>query len=499
MNRNHVVGALALLVLWGLAAAIRWAHVDEVTLGSDAIGQFLGAWTVLHGGKPVPPNPEAGHSLWVGGLLPVMLAGSLRELFVLRFAVGALVAPLGAWTAAQFADGYRKWVAGALAGLILAWDPGLTDTLVVSFRGYGAPEWIAAALAAAAAGGRRGAIGSALCLVGATGQHPMSAGVVVVTAMGVWFHLREHRRWFAVALVAAAVPRVLWLADLGNCGAGMLVCLSHVATGSAEPDVGVFAMVRRALWDRFVVDLGWGGAALLGLGGLLACTERRTRPLALFTLLAMFGVFALGLTIQGLRPYHFRAWMPLMAVTAGLGFSVRAWTPLLAVGTVLLLPVRWTLPPGPQGEVQRVDALAQSLRHSESPVRVEAVWFGDPVGVEPGALVLAAMQAGWSVEPASWEDGQPVVVLVNLDEAGEGRMWTDAVLSREQAMPARIDAPAKALWPDVRVLRFPTLHAAECAVLDAHPVAVGGSFDWLKAMAPGAPARGWSVPVSCAE
>ena len=133
--------------VFGLALMLRLRHLDEVTLGSDSLGQFLSSWSVLYGGTPVPPNPEGGHSLWVLGLPCVLGADTLKQVFTLRFVLGALVAPLGAWATHRLSSSTRlSWLAGALAGLVLAWDPGLVDTLVVSFRGYGAPELIALAM-----------------------------------------------------------------------------------------------------------------------------------------------------------------------------------------------------------------------------------------------------------------------------------------------------------------------------------------------------------------
>jgi len=306
---------VALLALWALATGVRWRHLHEVTLGSDALGQFLGAWTVISGGAPVPPNPEGGHSLWLWGLPCVLGGSSLEQVFAIRFALGALVAPVGALAAALLSGGRRRaWLAGALAGVVLAWDPGLVDTLVVSFRGYGAPELISMALLGAAVGGRLGFAMGAVAFVGATGQHPMSTGVglglLALLAVG-----KDRKHIILVAVVAGlcALPRLHWLWQLGSCGAGLFECLGNVATGSAEPGVAASEMLRRAFWDRGVVELGLGASLAVLAGVVAAATHRHGRRIALAAVLAVVGVLAIGLAIQGLRPCRCW-WSPRLSV-----------------------------------------------------------------------------------------------------------------------------------------------------------------------------------------
>ncbi len=479
------VAIAALAGLWVLACAIRWAHLDGVTLGSDALGQFLGAWTVLSGGRPVPPNPEAGHSLWLIGVPCVLLGSSLKGVFAVRFAIGALVAPLGAVAAALWSEpGRARWMAGAVAGLVLAWDPGLVDTLVVSFRGYGAPELVALALLGAGLGGRAGAAICAAAAVAATGQHPMATGLGLglVGLLGRWN--RTEWTWALACGALAALPRLHWLWSLGSCGAGLVECLGTVATGSAEPDVTRWAMLQRALWDRFVVETHPGAAAALGLLVLATLFHRQTRSAGAVALLGGLGVVALGLTIQGFRPYHLRAVMPLLAVAAGVAVGARPWLIGLAGLVVLGGGIRWSVPAFPAGGVDGVDAFGSVLAQVDRPVQVEAVWFGDPVGVEPGAVVLSARQHGLDPTQQLRVDGAgPVVVLVNLDDEGRG-----GGLVEPSRLSANLDDMARQTWPDVRVLRATNADEARGWLNDATPppVVVGGSFDWVKAFRPGA-------------
>ena len=474
---------LGLVALWALATWIRWGHLHEVTLGSDALGQYLAAWTVLSGGAVVPPNPEGGHSLWVLGLPCVLLGRSLEGVLAVRFAIGALVAPLGAAAAAAWSPaGRARWIAGATAGLVLAWDPGLVDTLVSSFRGYGAPELVALAALGAGLGGRAGASLAAVAAVAATGQHPMAAGLGVglLGLAGRWD--RRAWIWALVAGTLAALPRLAWLWSLGQCGAGLVECLGGVATGSAEPDVARWAMVRRAVWDRFVVELRPGASVAVLVGAGVAVFDRRSRSAGITAGLAVAGVFALGLTIQGLRPYHLRAAMPLLAVALGCSLGLRPWLSIGVIGAVLAGGIRWTSPAGPDGGVRGVDRLGAVLATVDAPVQVEAAWFGDPVGVEPGAVVLSARQHG--LDPAAQlrvDGGGRVLLLVNLADDP-----TAGDLVRPERLAGELDAVARAAFPDVRVLAAGTLDEAGGWLHAATPppVVAGGSFDWVKALAP---------------
>ena len=483
VRRVPWLAGLALIGLWGAATAIRWQHLHGVTLGSDALGQFLAAWTVLSGGTPVPPNPEGGHSLWVVGLPCVLLGRSLEGVFAVRFALGALVAPLGALAAWYWAPPSRtRWLAGLTAGLILAWDPGLVDTLMVSFRGYGAPELVALALLGAGLGGRLGAGVAAAASVAATGQHPMATGVLlgVVGLAGRWTRLEWT--WALGCGLVAALPRLHWIWTLGSCGAGLWECLGTVATGSAEPDVDRFLMLKRALWDRFVVELRPGAAAALAVGLMGALWDRRTRHPAMVALLGTLGVFALGLTIQGLRPYHLRACMPLVAVAVGCLVSVRPASVVLLAGCVAALGIRVAAPPAPDGGVVGVDALGAVLATVDDAVQVEAVWFGDPVGVEPGAVVLSARQHGLDPARQLRVDGTgSIALLVNLAE----EPTASGLVQSDRVWPV-LDAAATAAWPDVRVLRAASLDEARSWTERATPppVVAGGSFDWVKALKP---------------
>ena len=243
-------------------------------------------------------------------------------------------------------------------------------------------------------------------------------------------------------------------------------------------------MLRRALWDRFVVETGPGMALALGVGVLAGLGDRRTRSLAAVAVLGGLGVLLLGLGIQGLRPYHLRAVMPLLAVAVGVSVSLRPGLLVALAGCVAAMGVRWTAPPAPDGGVTGVDAFGAALAAVDVPVQVEAVWFGDPVGVEPGAVVLSARQHGLEPERQLAVDGSgPVVVIVNLADDP-----TASGLVREARIWPELDAAATAAWPDVRVLRAESLEEARTWLQSTEPppVVTGGSFDWVKAFKPSA-------------
>ena len=48
-----------LLAVWLLALLWRLLSLDQATVGSDSLGQFLTAYALSPGHLPMPPNPEA--------------------------------------------------------------------------------------------------------------------------------------------------------------------------------------------------------------------------------------------------------------------------------------------------------------------------------------------------------------------------------------------------------------------------------------------------------
>ena len=454
------------LAAWALAWAFRLEGLDHATVGSDSLGQYLSALALQPGHLPPPPNPEAGYALWLWAWPLLHLAGSLEQLFALRFGVGALVAPIAvitAWWAGP--GGVRSGVAAFAAGIFVAVDPGLRDTLVSAFRGYGAPEWMGLAtlgLAAAHRGARWGAGLTVLALVGAAGQHPMAAGA----ALGLIGLFGLPRRQVGIALglgALALLPRLLHLAWLADCGEGIVPCLGHVALGSSE-SLTLGQLLARALHDRLLVDLG-PAALCLGMG-LLLLGLSPSRRLLLPILGALVGLLLLGLSIHSLRPYHLRILAVPLAVGAGLGLSRLVWLPVPIVFAIAL--GRTTLPGAPEQAPQVHDEIARTLGASSGPIRVDGAWFSGPLCLEPAGVVLSAILQGQDPDRFRLDPDTPVLLLVSD--------------------PALIP-PAWVLWgrEGCAAIPFDDLAAARAwvdAQADAPPQRTGGAWDWWVALHP---------------
>lgn len=412
--------AAVLLAVLGLALWVRLPAVPAASLGSDGLGPYLVALSVWQGGGwPHPPNPEGGHSLWLLQLPLLPFSRSLEALVALRFCVGALVAPLAAGAAAVLASAGRRAAAAAAAGVWLAVDPGLVDTLTSAFRGYGAPELLAAVTLCAAVWLRRPTAtaplaAAAVLFVAATGQHPFATG----TGMGALLALAAlapERRvvlWALGAGLVACLPRLHHLLWLSGCGDGTVACLARVATGSAEPDTPILAMVRRAFHDRILVE-GWWPWPVAGLGlGLLAIRSVHPRRVLLWWALGgLGGILVMGLLAQSLRPYHLRMAMPGLAVGAAVGLSRLPGASWLLVASSLLL----LQPPPPAEEwgPSGVDAVTASLLEpGDPPVGLQAAWWDHPAGLDPTAVALSAWLQGRSA-PLTTDPAAPVILLAH--------------------------------------------------------------------------------------
>ena len=263
-SQRTAMGLSFLLIsCWCLASWVRLRAIDGTTAGSDTLGQYLAGLTLGRGAWPSPPNPEGGHSLWMTVWPLTQIANSLEQLFQLRFVLGATVAPLAAASAWLLSPiGLTRWLAGTLAGILLALDPGLVDTLVISFRGYAAPEWVGLAtlFGALSLRGQRWALpGAGIALLGAAGQHPMATGMILGGLCALpWFARHSGRRsveWAVGVCAIVALPRLYIIKQQSECGQPALECLSTVALGSSEPDMGTQEIVSRAFHDRFSVEL----------------------------------------------------------------------------------------------------------------------------------------------------------------------------------------------------------------------------------------------------
>ena len=471
--------AVAVVAVLALALWVRLPAVPAATLGSDGLGPYLVALEVLQGGGwPHPPNPEGGHSLWVMQLPLLPLADSLDELVALRFGVGALVAPLAGAAAAVLAAPGRRVAAAAAAGVWLALDPGLVDTLASAFRGYGAPELLAAvtlcaAVAVQGSARRISLAAAAALLVGATGQHPFATGTALGAglALGALAPDRRTVLWAVGVGLLACLPRFHHLLWLAGCGEGAVACLGQVAQGSAEPGTALPEMLRRAFHDRILVE-GWSPWPVAALGMVLLAWRpaHPRRAVLLWALGGLVGVVAMGLLAQSLRPYHLRMAMPALAVAAAVGLSRlpgAAWLLVLAA-----LPLWRSPPPAEEWGPAPVDAVTASLLEPDDPpVGLQAAWWDHPAGLDPTAVALSAWLQGRSA-PLTLDPAAPVILLAHdvhfpsIEHLPPGSGWLETSGRRPL------------------LLRFPSAVVLE-EWLEAHPPAhAAGPAEWAGHLQP---------------
>jgi len=495
MRRVGTALVLILLAaaLWALAAWTRLRVLDQVVVGSDSLGPYLQAWSlslahVQAGALPRPPNPESGDFLWITMLPLVHAARSLQELFRLRFVVGAAVAPLGflaTWVWAAREDGKRVWTEGrwsqlcgaVAAGVVLAVDPGLVDTLVSGARGYAAPE-VAALLTLLLALAWRGSavagIAAACVLVVAMDLHPLAAGLglgclLLLPGMGERMGYAELGTAFLFGLLFA-LPRLLRLLALAQCGPDAMACLAEVARSNVHGDESVQLLFLVAAHDRLLVDLGPGVVIGLSVGLVLSKPYTGAGALALGGLL---GMLLIGGATGYLQSYHLRILAAPLAVGAGVGLS-RLWPLALAWAGW----AAWTeLPALPQGldpgAAARHDQVAAMLADEAGPLWVDRVWWDGPPVLDASGVVLAGLLQGQ--DPERFRVG-PEVPLVLLS-VGQGT----AVPGRELA--AGTAGPDATPWTVVRVAGRGVVRQ----VIDhGHvvPHQEGGAWDWLVALQP---------------
>jgi hypothetical protein len=431
--------------LWVVAAWHRLKVLDHAIVGSDSLGPYLQAQAALFGNIPRPPNPESGDALWLMMLPIVALADSLQDLFFTRFVLGGVVAPLGFaaayhWTAATSSP-WRRWAAAIAAGLFLAFDPGLLDTLVSGARSYGAPELIGITTLCAALSLRGypwAPTATVISLVLAAGHHPLALGVglglvplipAVRRAVG-----PRHLRTALVLGGVVALPRLFRIGSLAWCGDGPLACLSSVAQSNiTEPDPWM-NLLQVALHDRWLVDLDAGAWLIMaGVLSILFCTCKEHRKAAHFALWGLAGVLLIGLLTGYVRSYHLRITAVPMAVAAGLGLA-RAW-PLAPIAACIFIGHTYTLlPVGPdQGALARHDQVATEL--PKGPLWVDRVWWDGPPNLDPSGVVLS----GWLAGRRDFQLGPqtPFILLENgtgelgwnmrsFDHLDSARRWFDA-------------------------------------------------------------------------
>ena len=431
-----------MIALWIVAAWHRLRVLDEAIVSSDSLGPYLQAQAALFGNLPRPPNPESGDALWIMAVPLVAAAGSLTELLQSRFILIGLVAPIGFaaafhWTDPQ-ATTARRWAGALAAGLFLAFDPGLLDTLVSGARSYGAPELIGIMTLGAALSLRAHPWAPALtfgALIAATGHHPLALGfglglLPLLPAMHQAVGGRRLRQGIMFGALVA-VPRLIRLVLLANCGDSVVQCLSKVAQSNVTEPIPWITLLTTAIHDRGTGDLASGAwVVLAGLGAVLLCRTSAHRKVGHFALAGAVGLMMLGLCTGYIRSYHLRIAAAPFAVAAGIGLA-RMW-PLALVGAVAFVTqTHHRLPVGPDvGAIARHDRVAAEL--PATPLWVDRVWWDGPPTLDPSGVVLS----GWLTGRQNFRLGTDVSFIllqvraslpegqiIELKDTQEARRW----------------------------------------------------------------------------
>ena len=425
---------------------------------------------------PRPPNPESGDGLWLLAWPLVHTASNLVELWEIRLVLGGIVAPAAFAAVWGFlgieASVLRRWVASISAGLFVATDPGLVDTLISGARSYGAPELIGLATAAGAFALRGhvwAGVVSAICLVLATDHHPLAAGMIIGAALAsAQLKQAMGTRGLAVAAGAAlltGLPRLIRTAAQALCGEGPVACLATIAQSNVGPELDRMAMISEALHDRMAVDLGGYWPALVL--GLLLCLQRpTTRTAGGWVFGGLAGILLLGITIGYVRPYHLRILAVPLAAAAALGLS--RWWPVCLVTAGAASIWGWSARPvGPDpGALARADHIAEVISGIEGPLWVDQVWWDGPPRVDAPAVVLSAVLQG--TDPDTFVLA-PDATMILLTSAGPPAPW-----------PPLIEGPGWRVHPATNLVAVQAWVKGRANP----PHSKGGALDWATALHP---------------
>ena len=425
--------SVILIFVFGVSFWFRLKHLSFVEINSDALSSYLAALHFWRFGYSDPPNPESDHWMWISKVPWLWWASSLQELFQIRFFIAALIAPMGAWCAYENAI-CRPYSAALACGLLLAFDMGLIDTLISSFRGYMAPEWIALATVLFVLRKYHTCfvpfVGAMVII--ASGHHPMSFGVLCgVLYLG--FLYRFDVKVLLLGLLIFVITsgfRILSIYDIMQCDDGGWSCLSIIAQGSSE-DIAIWDIFIRLIHDRFWIEMGFGSVFLL-VGVILS----PKKEFFYWTLYTTVGIVLLGFGIHTLRPYHLRIVALPMLVLGVLGwerYSDKVWIAWLIAMVFSSSPII-----GREGQLRMHDEMAKKLYAISGDIWIESTV--DSQIYSPG-VGLAAVLSGISYERFAAEPPDEIILCL-------------------------IDSQIKK-WPQERLNKAGEIHW-------------GGGFDWAR-------------------
>ncbi len=379
------VAVLAFLV----AAALRLREVDAVMVLADGMGPYLTATA-----SPVNLHPHAppyGWALYGPYALALALAGSLRGAVSALALLHALAAPLAALGAGRLGG----IGAAAVAGALVAVDPGLLDTFTSGAETYLAPVWVG--------------VVSVLALGART--HPALAwGVGPAWACAVMNH----------PLALCTLPLV-GLAGTSRRTAGGLVLglLLLVPTTWGWLQAGGTGLDDGQPLQALPAWLAQGGpvAGLLAVSGLVGLSKARTRRLSVMVLTSAALLGLAGAALGYLRDHHLRLLtVPLACAVAGFG-TRWVWLGVLC----LRWPATHVPPPDkPQrpGTLGLATELTTALSELPPPVLVDGAWASGTPAAEPSAVLLDLHLRGVPVGP-----GGSLAVIVSY-RRGKEPPWT---------------------------------------------------------------------------
>ena len=400
-----------LAVCFFVSLKVRLSYLDFAEVNSDSLSPYLAAMKFWYQGFSDPPNPESDHWMWLTTAPWVRWGDSLESLFSIRFFWGACIAPIGSLCMFYLTE-RRRYISALCVGLLLALDKGLIDTLISSFRGYMAPEFIALAtfFAILAVRNTRWYLYPCLvCVLIGSGHHSMALGALLGVLL-LSYRLRISFLQMLYLCVLGLVClgfRMLWLWEIVQCDLGGWLCIEQIATGSSEK-LGWWSLLYRIVHDRFYIELGWASFFII-LGWLFASH----RFFGHWVWGGILGVCILGVMIATLRPYHLRIYCVPMCVLSVLGWSQKEYFGFRVVLFWVLL--QWYSAvdiTGERGGLRKHDALAAELPRGEKNIWVEAEIDSN---INAAGVVLSSLLSGFSKDNFATTPLGNVLVVLEMD------------------------------------------------------------------------------------
>ena len=277
---------------------------------------------------------------------------------------------------------------------------------------------------------------------------------------------------------------------IANCGDTVSKCMSDVAQSNVGTTPDRIALIETALFERFNGELG--GVSIVLIVGILTAlialakswqkassTPLRTKDLkdkplvrvglepanalSIWAIGGTIGLIGLGSFIGYMQPYHMRIATAPITVLAAIGVARLPAVSWAGIGLILFL---WWSPEGgsTNGLVTDFNAaavhdnIAAEMGKTQTPIRVDHVWFDGPMTMESSAVVLSAVLSGQDPNRFQLRHDVPVVLLVN---GGPDLNGSHAATYLNQ-----LDAQQ---W----ISKWPSA-----------PIQIGGAFDWDSSLNP---------------